>query len=293
MAATVINISSWIEENKQFFLPPVCNKMMHQKGQLKLFFVGGPNQRKDYHIEEGEEFFYMRKGDMRLKVVEKNQHRDIHIKEGEVFLLPAFIPHSPQREKDTVGLVVERERADDEKDGLRYFVDGTTESLYEEWFHCGDLGSQLAPIIKRFFASEQFKTGKPIPGTIPENPPVKIDTKRELQSPFNLKEWIAENLTEIKKWGYKTLWDEENQFSVRVYGAGEALITSEVAGTWCLQLEGKCDASVGKEKLKKLELNKDDSVLVPVGEKCTLKLEEDSLCLVCIQDPTKKKKPEN
>lgn len=24
-------------------------------GQLKVMFVGGPNERKDYHIEEGEE----------------------------------------------------------------------------------------------------------------------------------------------------------------------------------------------------------------------------------------------
>jgi len=27
----------------------------HNDGQIKSFFVGGPNQRKDYHIEEGEE----------------------------------------------------------------------------------------------------------------------------------------------------------------------------------------------------------------------------------------------
>ena len=27
----------------------------HNDGQVKSFFVGGPNQRKDYHIEEGEE----------------------------------------------------------------------------------------------------------------------------------------------------------------------------------------------------------------------------------------------
>ena len=32
----------------------------------------------------------------------------MHIKEGEVFLLPGRMPHSPQRNEDTVGLVIER-----------------------------------------------------------------------------------------------------------------------------------------------------------------------------------------
>ena len=27
----------------------------HGAGQLKIMYIGGPNQRKDYHIEEGEE----------------------------------------------------------------------------------------------------------------------------------------------------------------------------------------------------------------------------------------------
>lgn len=29
----------------------------HNDGQMKSFYVGGPNQRKDYHIEEGEEVY--------------------------------------------------------------------------------------------------------------------------------------------------------------------------------------------------------------------------------------------
>ncbi len=37
----------------------------------------------------------------------------------KVFLLPGRIPHSPQRQADTVGLVIERERLDEERDGLR------------------------------------------------------------------------------------------------------------------------------------------------------------------------------
>ena len=32
-----------------------CGCCRHGAGQLKVMFIGGPNQRKDYHIEEGEE----------------------------------------------------------------------------------------------------------------------------------------------------------------------------------------------------------------------------------------------
>jgi len=53
---------------------------------LKVFFVGGPNQRKDYHLEEGEELFFMRKGDMCLKIQERGKFKDVHIKEGEVII---------------------------------------------------------------------------------------------------------------------------------------------------------------------------------------------------------------
>ena len=43
---------------------------------------------------------------------------------------------------------MERERSNDEMDGLRYFVDGTTDVLWEHFFHCTDLGTQLGPVIK-------------------------------------------------------------------------------------------------------------------------------------------------
>ena len=72
------------------------NKLMHGAGQTKVMVVGGPNTRKDYHIEEGEEFFYMLKGDMQLNIIERGVHKHIPIREGEMFMLPARIPHSPQ-----------------------------------------------------------------------------------------------------------------------------------------------------------------------------------------------------
>ena len=47
----------------------------------------------------------------------------------------------------------------------RYFVGDSTETLHEEWFYCEDLGTQLGPVIKRYFASEAHRTQKPVPGT--------------------------------------------------------------------------------------------------------------------------------
>uniref|UniRef100_A0A3P9J494 3-hydroxyanthranilate 3,4-dioxygenase n=1 Tax=Oryzias latipes TaxID=8090 RepID=A0A3P9J494_ORYLA len=179
----LVNVETWITENQKAFLPPVCNKLMHFS-QLQIMFVGGPNTRKDYHIEEGEELFYQLKGDMCLKIIENGKHKDVHIKEGEIFLLPARIPHSPQRQANTVGLVVERRRLLNETDCLRYFVDNTTDILFERWFYCENLGTQLVPIIKEFMASKQFKMGKPDP-----KPPFQLSTMN-VMTPFSFKDWL-------------------------------------------------------------------------------------------------------
>ncbi|XP_041352765.1 3-hydroxyanthranilate 3,4-dioxygenase-like isoform X2 [Gigantopelta aegis] len=289
MAAVVHNTDKWIAENKQFFAPPVCNKMMHSDGQMKLFYVGGPNQRKDYHIEEGEELFYMLKGDMCLKVVEKGVHVDLPIKEGEIFLLPARIAHSPQRQADTIGLVIERDRDMDELDGLRYYVekDGrpTLESLYEKWFHCEDLGTQLIPVIKDFFASEQYKTGKPIPGTIPEKAPIILNSELTLQQPFNLHHWLDENRHKLHDQGSIQLWGNQTQFQVFICGKGAHSGQHDNVETFIWQLEGTSSAIVAGESHT---LNSNDTMLVKAGKSYSVSLSRNSIALICYQDPARK-----
>ena len=49
----IINLTNWVNKNEKSFVPPVCNKLMHNS-QLIIMFVGGPNSREDYHIQEGE-----------------------------------------------------------------------------------------------------------------------------------------------------------------------------------------------------------------------------------------------
>jgi 3-hydroxyanthranilate 3,4-dioxygenase len=143
----------------------------------------------------------MHRGNMIVKVLAHGKFVDVPIAEGELFLLPGRIPHSPQRFENTIGLVIERERMDGENDCLRWYVPCAEEpkSLYEEFFHCHDLGQQLKPVIQRFFASEQHKTGLPLPGSIIEDvkAPILPDPTIDLPPIIPIKNWIAENAANV------------------------------------------------------------------------------------------------
>ena len=124
-----------------------------------------------------------------------------------------------------------------ELDCLRYFVDGTTESLFEKWFYWDDLGVQLAPVIKEFSASEQYRTGRPLPGTIQENPPYHPDPDRQLENPFCLKDWFKSNEDEIHREGQKRLFDNANyQSDVIIYGKGIDEFQTSSNEIWLWQL---------------------------------------------------------
>jgi len=152
------NLKAWVDENRHLLKPPVGNKMVWSDSEFLVMIVGGPNRRKDYHIEEGEEFFYQIEGDITLRIIEDGKPRDVRIKEGEIFLLPPRIPHSPQRPENTVGMVVERRRKPGELDHLRWYCEGCGEVLHDASFQLEDLGNQLKPIIEEFYATESLRT---------------------------------------------------------------------------------------------------------------------------------------
>lgn len=283
----IVNVSEWIKQNEEFFTPPVCNKMMHGDGQIDVMFVGGPNCRKDYHIEGGEELFLQVKGDMVLKVMERGQHKYISIKEGEIFLLPRAIPHSPQRFAETVGLVLERRRHDKESDGLRYFteVDGIPQAdiLYEVWFSWRK--ESMPALFDQFHNSEEYKTGRPSSKSVCKSPPITVDSETKLKDPFNLKDWIEKHRQEIDDKGKVALFDvSKHQMQVYIYGKGVSGDINGNAETWIWQLNGN---SLLKCQNKEFNMKQDDSALIPVNEKFILQQEEGSLALVCYQDPTK------
>src|SRR5438876_6268998 len=111
--APPINLQAWIEEHRSLLQPPVGNVCVHNS-QFLVMVVGGPNARSDYHVNPGEELFYQVEGDIVLKIIEDGRPRELPIKQGDIFLLPAGVPHSPQRPANTVGLVVEHPKCSTE-----------------------------------------------------------------------------------------------------------------------------------------------------------------------------------
>ena len=170
MSMSSFNFKQWIEDNRHLLKPPVGNKCMVD-GDLIVMVVGGPNARKDYHFEEGAEFFYQVEGDIVVKVIEDGKPKDVHIKEGEMFYLPPNTPHSPQRPENTIGLVIERKRDEKELDAFQWYCENCGNKLYEEFVKLDDIVSQLPPIFEKFWGDMDKRTCKNC-GTV-INPPEK------------------------------------------------------------------------------------------------------------------------
>ena len=155
-----INLKNWINKNRHLLKPPVGNQVVYEDTEFIIMVVGGPNTRKDYHIDEGEEFFYQLEGRMVLRIIENKKTKDININEGEIFLLPPKVPHSPQRFENTVGLVVERKRRENELDAFQWYCDECHTLLYEYFFPLTNIVTQLPHIFDGFWKDDDARTCK-------------------------------------------------------------------------------------------------------------------------------------
>jgi len=153
-----INFKNWIEENRHLLKPPVGNKVVYEDGNFMIMVVGGPNSRKDYHVDPVEEFFYQLEGDMLLNIMENGKRVDVPIKEGEIFLLPKNVPHSPQRFENTVGLVVEYQREEGALDAFQWYCDECDEMLHEVTLDLENIVTQLPPLFDAYWKNMDART---------------------------------------------------------------------------------------------------------------------------------------
>ena len=71
------NFKKWIDDNRHLLKPPVGNQQVYKgNDDFIVMVVGGPNARKDYHYNEGEEFYYQVEGNIVLKIMENGKPVD-------------------------------------------------------------------------------------------------------------------------------------------------------------------------------------------------------------------------
>lgn len=154
-----INLQKLIKDIEPELKPPVANKMIYKDSTFIVMLVGGPNSRHDYHINQTDEFFYQIKGEMNLKMRNKQgEFVDQFIKEGEIFMLEAGVPHSPQRFANTIGLVIEKTREENEQDSFVWYCPKCGHMLYKESFHLTNIETQVKMAIDHFNSKPEIKT---------------------------------------------------------------------------------------------------------------------------------------
>ncbi len=163
------NLQQWIEENRSTLKPPVGNKNLYKDaGDYIVMVVAGPNARKDYHYNETEELFYQLEGNIEVHIQEEGKKKTFKLGPGDMYLHPAGVPHSPERHKDSIGLVIERKRDHlDVKDGLIWYCDHCNHKLYEAYFKLHDIEKDFLGHFETFYGSEALRTCE-VCGTVME-----------------------------------------------------------------------------------------------------------------------------
>jgi 3-hydroxyanthranilate 3,4-dioxygenase len=150
-----MNFQKWVEENRDLLKPPVSNKVIHQGKDFIVMAVGGPNERTDFHVNQTEEWFYQIEGSIFLRTVNASgKFEDIHLNAGDVFLLPAGVPHSPQRSAGSLGIVIERIRGESFIDKLQWYCKSCQKKLYEESFNLKNIETDFGAVFNRYYNSE-------------------------------------------------------------------------------------------------------------------------------------------
>jgi hypothetical protein len=178
----------------------------------------------------------------------------------------------------------------------RYTHDGSSRILYQEFFHCTDLGVQLKPVIERFFASDSYKTDVPAAEYEAQTTPLAIDSETVVHPPIPFKQWI-ERVAKPAPSGHAVLFGAgcaeaalskfEYQADVitapqpaweaewRPVGPGE-LFLYQLEGCGRVQLRRASDGAESETALKAAHV-----LLVPGGEQYFIKVfwEPDCACL--------------
>jgi 3-hydroxyanthranilate 3,4-dioxygenase len=151
------NLQQWIDENRSDWGQ---RRVIWQDSDFIAFVTRGPNRRKDYHINPGDEVFYQLEGELKLHYLKDREHRLAVLKPGEMLLLPKHVPHSPRRGDGSWTFVVERRRGPQEIDRFIWPCEHCGHQLYETEVRFDDPGDAVSTATRSLTSDPALATCK-------------------------------------------------------------------------------------------------------------------------------------
>lgn len=151
------NFKQWIEENRGNWGQ---RRVIWQDSDFIAFVTRGPNRRKDYHINPGDEIFYQLEGELNLHYLDHEKHDLAVLQAGELFLLPGKVPHSPRRTDGSWTLVIERKRTSEEQDRFIWPCEKCGNKLFEAEVRFDDPGDAVTRATNALRADSTLATCK-------------------------------------------------------------------------------------------------------------------------------------
>lgn len=150
------NLREWIDVNRADFGQ---RRLLWENSDFIAFVTRGPNRRKDFHINPGDEIFYQLEGELNLHYMTPDNAREVAtLQAGEMFLLPGGRPHSPRRGEGSWTLVVERKRSPAEQDQFVWFCEGCNHALYRATVRFDDPSDAVAEAYAAIRADDRLRT---------------------------------------------------------------------------------------------------------------------------------------
>jgi len=154
------HLKRWVEENTELFNPPfMTNRTLVHHKDFIVMILRGPNTRLDFHVEQGEEFFYQIEGDIELHLKPPDERRQVvKIREGEIFLCPGGLAHSPRRGTGTWGLVIERKRRSEENEEFVWFCEKCDKKVHSQTVIQEGIPEQVRRLYEAFNSDLSLRT---------------------------------------------------------------------------------------------------------------------------------------
>ena len=150
------NLQKWIDQNRGNWGQ---RRVIWQDSDFIAFVTRGPNRRKDFHINPGDEIFYQLEGELNLHYLSRDgKHELAVLKPGDLFLLPGNVPHSPRRADGSWTFVVERRRQPSELDRFIWPCEQCANTLYEAEVRFNDPGDAVAKATNAMKADSKLAT---------------------------------------------------------------------------------------------------------------------------------------